>query len=49
MKRKDCIVQKTRPHKCIACNGSGYYDNRTASGKSAKCSFCDGSGIKPQR
>lgn len=29
--------------KCIACNGSGYYDN-TINGKIPKCSSCKGTG-----
>jgi hypothetical protein len=29
---------------CVACNGSGYYDNIGKNGKSVKCESCEGSG-----
>jgi DnaJ-class molecular chaperone len=31
--------------KCIACNGSGYYDT-TINGKIPKCSSCMGTGLE---
>lgn len=33
-------VYKWKLRKCIACNGSGYYDNTS----SPKCSACEGTG-----
>lgn len=31
------------PVKCIACNGSGYYDTQR-NGKTPKCGSCEGTG-----
>lgn len=31
-----------KPKVCVACNGSGYYDNNG----SPKCSLCDGTGFR---
>lgn len=29
---------------CMACNGSGYYDNTNRRGNTPKCGSCDGTG-----
>jgi DnaJ-class molecular chaperone len=34
--------------KCIACNGSGYYDT-TINGKIPKCSSCMGTGLEREK
>lgn len=40
--RKSIAEWKTAPkqQKCVACNGSGYYDTKN----SPKCSSCNGTG-----
>lgn len=36
-------IYKKKLLTCIACNGSGYYDN-TINGVTPKCSCCEGTG-----
>lgn len=37
-------AERTKPRKCIACNGSGRYDNTG----SPKCGACNGTGYDPR-
>jgi DnaJ-class molecular chaperone len=34
---------------CIACNGSGYYDNTNRWGRTPKCGSCEGTGKVRQK
>jgi len=38
-------VYKQKQQLCLACNGSGYYDDNG----SPKCSSCDGTGVEQKR
>ena len=46
MKRKNCIVPKTnqKPKTCVACSGSGWWDNLDRKGRQIPCGACDGKG-----
>lgn len=37
--------KKLGPQKCVACNGSGYYDTQI-NGKTPKCGSCGGTGLE---
>lgn len=34
--------------RCLACNGSGYYDHSDANGNNIPCGECKGEGFEPQ-
>lgn len=47
-KKRTLIVpaaKTIKPTKCIACNGSGYYDYSRNGNTPPKCAACEGSGI----
>lgn len=39
----DTYIYKNKKVKCIACNGSGYYDH-SFHGRAPKCGSCNGTG-----
>jgi len=41
-------IQPVKDNRCIACNGSGFYDNTASrTGKAIRCSSCNGTGTEP--